>query len=138
MIGPYIRLYISSTCGELTDGGGAQAARETAKSATRTRPTSRRRREARRMACLPFQACGHREGRYGRRPNSTRAPVTQESVNARDRCLEHGVKLAVSARSNRLPAIDPRLPLSLDTQSASEAVYERLRVLDRENRRRLP
>ena len=45
-------------------------------------------------------------------------------MNARGRYLERGVKLAVSARSNRPPAIDPRLPLSLDTQSASEAVYE--------------
>src|SRR5260370_17068772 len=85
MIGPYIRLYISSTCGELTDGGGAQAARETAKNATRIRPTSRRRREAKRMASLPFRSCGHQEGRYGQRPTSTSAPVTQESEHARRR-----------------------------------------------------
>jgi hypothetical protein len=58
MIGPYIRLYISSTSGDHGDGFVAQAARRTAKSAARVRPAYRRRCEARRMASLPFRAYG--------------------------------------------------------------------------------
>ena len=81
MIGPYMRRYVSSTCGELTDGGGAQAASESATSAIESEtdvPAARG--ELHGFSPFPERA-DIRTRRHGLGFRPAPPPLAQQSVN---------------------------------------------------------